>query len=659
MSDNFFRDNDDLRFHIENTVDWETLFNVLEHGASDEDRGGGYKEARELYEDILDEFGKFAAREVAPRARKIDQEKVSMKDGVVSEGKEFATIFKKLKAMSVYGLPVPRELGGLNAPALVYLACAEMMARGDVSCMTHFGFHTGVAMSLLMYAMRDDRTVVENGRVVQTPYDDVIAEILEGKEWGCMVLTEPGAGSDLAVIRTTAVAKEGGDERDYVLNGEKIFITSGHGQHQLVLARTEDPDKAPGLKGLSLFLCQQRHKVGGKWVDNVRIGKVEHKIGHNGSPTTSLIYEDSEGVLIGKRGEGFELMLVLMNFARLAVGFEGLGIMDAAWRLAKDYAAERVTMGKTIDRHEMVADFLEDMELQVRGVRSLLFHTAELSETSQRMEQILKFDPPKDEEEREAFAAKLRKMRLRTRKLTPLCKYAGSEQAVRLSRLSMQILGGAGYTQEWLAEKMLRDALVLPIYEGTSQIQSLMAFKDQMMAGLKEPQRFLTKVARARINAITHKEPLQRSLAKLYTYKFGALQTILMRIAKNKLRKTYEMPIGEWQDALFSQWDAKLDFAPGLLHAERLTKILIDVEIARVLVAEAEKYPVRRKYAHRWMGRADLRCRALLTEIEEHGDELLADLAALNEAAAAPEAPVAEKAASKSNGKAHGRSAAA
>ena len=628
MSDNFYTDNADLRFHIQNTVDWSALYELVERNAPQEDRPGSAEDARELYEDIISEVGKFVARTVAPKAPQIDTQWPQLVDGDVVEGESFQQVFKEFTKLQVYGLPVPREIGGLNAPAITYLVCGEIMARADVSCMTHFGFYTGVVVSLITYALRDDNADVRNGRLMSTPYDDIIEEMISGKEWGCMVLTEPGAGSDLAAIRTMAVPTADGS---YTLNGEKIFITSGHGRYQLVLARTEDARKVPGLDGLSLFLCDRYREVDGERVDNVRIAKIEHKLGHHGSPTCSLVYEDSVAQLIGKRGEGFKLMLVLMNFARLAVGYEGLGIMEAATRLATGYAKERVTMGKTIDRHEMVADILEYMDLWTRGVRALLFYGAEVTEKSQRWEQILKFDPPADEEARAELEAKVAKMARTARNLTPLCKYIASEKAVELARLSMQVLGGAGYTKEWSAEKLLRDSLVLPIYEGTSQIQSLMALKDQLLGGLANPQKFLTKVARANLLRLTAKDPLERSLHKLYSYKYSALQTILLRIARNKFRKTYELPLGEWTDALFKQWDPKLDFAPGLLHAERLTNILSHVEIARVLVEQAQSFPERRRYAERFVARADLSCRALLTEIEEHGESLLADLAALRE----------------------------
>lgn len=621
MSDNFFTDNDDLRFYVEQAVDWDTIVELTEHGAPADERPASVREARDNYEDILKEFGKFVARQVDPNVRQIDKDGTRLENGEVICSPAFEKIFKSLKKMDVYGLPMPRELGGLNAPAVVYLAASEILSRADVSCMTHFGFHAGITLSLYIYALRDPRTKFKDGRVIETPYDDVIRDICRGDAWGCMVLTEPGAGSDLGQIRVTATEETDGK---WLINGEKIFITSGHGQYQLVLARSEDATRSPGLKGLSLFLVRQ--KIDGQV--NVRIGKVEHKIGHNGSPTCSLVYENSVGELIGRRGEGFELMLALMNFARLGVGFESLGISEAALRAAREFAQERVTMGKSIDRHEMIADYLEDMDLYVRGVRAMAFETAQKVEKALKMEMILKHDPPKDEDKRAEMARRLGRVKRQARDLTPLLKYIASEKAVEHSRMAMQILGGVGYTQEYAPEKLLRDALVLPIYEGTSQIQSLMALKDQLMQGLRDPRRFIVKMARANWKRVAENEPLERQLSRLFAYKYKALQTILVRIARNKLKSTYDLPIGSWTDALFSQWDAKLDFAPGLLHAERLTKILCDVAIARILVKYALKFPERRIYAERFMKRAELRCRYWLSEIEEHGAELLADLAA-------------------------------
>lgn len=647
MSDNFYLDNDDLRFYVEQAVDWDTLVELCEHGAPKEDRPASVRDARDTYEDILKELGKYIAKQVDPKVSQIDREGTRLENGEVVVSPTFAAVFNGLRKLDVYGLPIPRELGGLNAPATVYLAASEMLARADVSCMTHFGFHAGIAVSLLTYALRDPRTKFKDGRVVETPYDDIIREICRGDAWGCMVLTESGAGSDLAQIRTTAVEQQDGT---WLLNGEKIFITSGHGQYQLVLARTEDLQKAPGLKGLSLLLVKQKIERDGVKVTNVRISKVEHKIGHNGSPTCALVYENSVGELLGRRGEGFEQMLLLMNFARLCLGFEALGICEAALRVARKYASQRTTMGKTIDRHEMIADYLEDMDLYARGIRALCFETAQKVERSTKLEQILRHDPPADEQKRADLERKLVRIKRQARDATPLLKYIASEKAVEMSRMAMQILGGLGYTTEAPAEKLLRDALVLPIYEGTSQIQSLMVLKDQLMQGLRDPRRFIVKMARANWKRVAENEPMEKNLSRLFAYKYKALQTILVRIARNKLKNTYDMPIGSWTDTLFSQWDAKLDFAPGLLHAERLTKILVDVTIARILVKYGLRFPERRVYAEKFMLRAELRCRHWLAEIEEHGDELLAELAARNLADVAGNVPETVKPANAEHG---------
>lgn len=627
MSDNFYLDNADLRFYIEEAVDWDSIVALVEHGSAPEDCPASVRDARDGYEDILKEMGKFVARQVDPVSRAIENFGTKIVDGDVVVAPEFEKIFKGLKKLDVYGMPLPRELGGLNAPATVYLAASEMMARADVSCMTHFGFHTGIALSLMTYAVRDPRTKIAGGRILSTPYDDVITEICRGDAWGCMVLSENGAGSDLAQIRTSAVEQADGT---WLINGEKQWITSGHGQYQLVLVRSEDLVESPGLKGLSLMLVRQKLVKNGEKVVNVRIAKVEHKIGHHGSPTCVLVYENSIGELIGRRGEGFEQMLLLMNFARIGVGFEGLGVCEAAFRCAKEYAAQRITMGKPIERHEMIADYLEDMELYLRGIRALCFETAQKVEKAQRYELILKFDPPQDEAARADMERKLARVKRQARDLTPLVKYIAAEKAVEMSRMAMQILGGVGYTGEYMPEKLLRDALVLPIYEGTSQIQSLMVLKDQLMQGLRDPRRFIVKMARANWKRVTENEPMEKALSKLFAYKYSALQTILVKIARNKLKNTYDLPIGSWTDALFSEWDAKLDFAPGLLHAERLTKILVDVTIARVLVKYGLRFPQRRIYAEKFMRRSELRCRHWLAEIEEHGDELLAELAARN-----------------------------
>ena len=215
-----------------------------------------------------------------------------LQDGEVVFSEELNAVFEGLKELGLYGLSIPRELGGSNCPMALYFVAGELMARADVSVMTHFSFHGGIASAMLLYADKEGSSVYENGRLVKTRWEKEIAEIAAGENFGCMVLTEPGAGSDLAAIRATAEERDG----KWYLNGEKIFITSGHGQYQFVLAKTE-PDG--GLKSLSLFLVPRKVERDGKTVDNVVVTKVEEKLGHHGSATCSLQYEDSVGELVG------------------------------------------------------------------------------------------------------------------------------------------------------------------------------------------------------------------------------------------------------------------------------------------------------------------------------------------------------------------------
>ena len=205
----------------------------------------------------------------------------------------------------------------------------------------------------------------------------------------------------------------------------------------------------------------------------------------------ALGFDDTPGELIGARGDGFKNMLLLMNNARVGVGFESLGVCEAAWRQAKAFAAERPSMGKTIDKHEMIAEHLERMETTIQGLRALAMRAAHHEEMSQKLRLRLQFDPPEDRSELERLQREQRRHQSTGRRLTPLLKYLGSEAAVDLARTNVQVHGGAGYVTEYDAEKLLRDALVFPIYEGTSQIQALLATKDVLLGTIGKPQAFV------------------------------------------------------------------------------------------------------------------------------------------------------------------------
>lgn len=618
---NFFEDNDDLLFYFERGVDWAPLVALAEHDYQAPEGFKDLEEARATYRDMLSMIGDLAADEVAPRAAAIDAEGAHLVDGEGVLPAASRAIFDKIRELDLHGLALPRELGGFNCPMVVHYIVAELLARADNSVMTHYNFHSGIAVALLFYSIHEGSTVFdpEARKIVETRFRDAIREMVAGDAWGSMDITEPDAGSDMAAL--TCRGELGGDGQ-WRITGQKIFLTSGHGKFHIVIARTE---VEAGLGGLSLFLVPAYEDDGaGGRRRLATIDRLEEKLGHHGSATAAVSFEATPGFLIGQRGEGFKLMLLLMNNARIGVGFEAIGVAEAAYRLARAYAAERRSMGKTIDRHEMIADMLEEMKTDIQGLRALAMESAYWEELQQRTKMKARLQCAGEEAQR--LEKESRRYGRRARRYTPLLKLLASERAVDICRKSIQIHGGVGYTVEYGVERLLRDAMVLPIYEGTSQIQGLMVMKDSLTGIMRNLQGFLRDVAQARWRALSARDPLERRVARLQGLGFAAQQHLMQKTVGAKLRELGKHNVREWSRQLLGNWDPKRDFAYAMLHAERLARLLGDVAICEVLLAQAQRHPDRRELLERTLDRAEPRCNYLHEEITTRGERLLAQL---------------------------------
>jgi alkylation response protein AidB-like acyl-CoA dehydrogenase len=644
----YFEDNDDLRFYFDKGVDWAALAEVSEYGFRTPDGFKTADEAKAFYREVAELVGTLAAEEIAPRAAQIDRDGTHIEGGEAVCGPAMDAAFAAIRQAELQKLCIPRELGGLNAPLLLYFLTGEMIARADVSVMAHHSFHGGMAMAMLAFSINEGTTTfdVENARIAKTRFGAAIEEIMRGEAWGCMDITEPDAGSDMAAIRCRGEQDEAGE---WFVTGQKIFITSGHAKYHFVIARTEPAasadDPFAGLGGLSMFLVPAYEDLPDgtrrRWV---AIERVEEKLGHGGSVTAALAFDRAPAQLIGKRGEGFKYMLVLMNNARVGVGFESIALAEAASRQARAYAEERRSMGKPIARHEMIADYLDEIETDVQAIRALAVTAAFHEEMAQKLAMLERFAKDATPKERGAFAKDLPRHRARSRRLTPLLKYLAAEKAVEVTRRNVQIHGGVGYTTEFGAEKLLRDAMVMPIYEGTSQIQSLMAMKDTLGGILKRPRAFVTKLGQARWRSVSAKDPLERRVARIQALSLAAQQHLVTRTAAGKLRSLADVPMPQWKEALTKQWDPKRDFALAMLHAERLTRLLADEAVAELLLDQATAHPERRELLERWLDRAELRARALHEEITTTGERMLARLARASRDGEAPPAATASAA---------------
>ncbi len=627
---NFYDDNADLRFYVERGIDWEPIVRLTEYDFQAADGHKDTAEAVDFYKDVLEMIGGFVGDEIAPKWKELDQAKPKIVDGEVVYPAVFDDLMEQINELGIHGLCMPRELGGMNAPLMMLQILNELFCRADVSIGAHNGFHGGMALAALSYSVLEGTTEFadEPLGITKTRFRELIDEIIEGKEWGSMDITEPDAGSDMAQLRSKG---EQDDEGNWFVTGQKIFITSGHGKWHFVIARTEKAadteDAFAGLKGLSMFLVPafERNKKGKIVRTTTTLDAVEDKLGHNGSATVAISFERSPAMLIGNRGEGFKYMLMLMNGARVGVGFESLGLCEAARRLAVDYAAERVSMGKTIDKHEMIADYLDEMATDCQAIRALAVHACWHEEIARKTDMMLKFRPPSDPAELEQLRKTEKKHSRRSRHLTPLLKYYASEKAVEMARLAIQIHGGVGYTKEYGAEKLLRDAVVMPIYEGTSQIQALMAMKDSLGGVVKNPRRFLARGASVRWKVMSARDPLEKRVAKLQHIEHSTIRFLLTRLTANKLGELPSHSPGEWGKVM-TGWDPKKDFALAMLHAERLIKILIDVAVAEELWEQAVKFPERRELLERWLERAEPRARYQQDIITTTGLRLLSTL---------------------------------
>ena len=627
---NFLQDNDDLRYYLERGFDWGPLVEISEYLYRSKDGFPNAREAVEFYTDVLDLVGGFVGDEIAPHAAEIDAAGVELVDGEAVLPPRQQKIFEQLQDLELHGMCLPRELGGQNCPLTIYLMATELFARADVSVCAHFGFHGGMAMAAMAFSIREGTTSFdpEEAIITGTRFAEMIEEVRQGKASGCMDITEPDAGSDMAALRCVGEQDADGN---WLVSGQKIFITSGQGKWHFVIARTEKPgdpdDPFAGLGGLSMFLVPTyTEDADGTRHRHVSLDRLEEKLGHHGSATAALTFDKAPAQLIGERGEGFKYMLVLMNNARLGVGCECLGLMEAAHRQAVAYAEERRSMGKPIGRHEMIADYLDEMRTDIQAIRALTYAGAYNEELSQKTTILDKTGTLGDDPRARWYLDRAKRFAARSRRYTPLLKYLAAEKAVEITRRNIQVHGGAGYTTEYGAEKLLRDAMVMPIYEGTSQIQALMAMKDTLTGVLKDPQGFIRKAAQARWRSLSARDPLERRVAKIQALSSATIQHLMMRTIGDKYRGLRGEPLTEWPQRFLRDWNPKRDFAHAMLHAERLTRILVDEAICEVLLDQARRHPDRAELLERYLERAEPRCRFLQDEILTTGDRLLAAL---------------------------------
>ncbi|UVA80807.1 acyl-CoA dehydrogenase [Pandoraea commovens] len=419
----------------------------------------GYEEASpELAQAVLEEAARFNQEVLAPLNVIGDQQPSTWKDGVVTTTPGFKEAFRQFSEAGWQGVVHPQAFGGQGLPKLVATPCTEMLNAANLS-FALCPLLTDGAVEALLTAGTDAQ------RALYVP------KLLSGEWTGTMNLTEPQAGSDLAMVRTRA-EREG--DGTYRIFGTKIFITFGeHDMAEnivhLVLART--PDAPPGVKGISLFIVPKFNvdaegKLGAR--NDVHCVSIEHKLGIKASPTAVLQFGDNGGAtgyLVGEENRGLEYMFIMMNAARFAVGMQGVAVAERAYQHAVAYARDRLQSrpvdgssrdAVTIIHHPDVKRMLMTMRALTEGARTLAYVAAAQADIGHHA----------------ADAAERKRAQAIYEFLVPIVKGWSTEMSLEVTSLGVQVHGGMGFIEETGAAQYYRDARILPIYEGTTAIQA-------------------------------------------------------------------------------------------------------------------------------------------------------------------------------------------
>ncbi|NKJ37097.1 acyl-CoA dehydrogenase [Rhizobium sp. SG570] len=462
---------------------------------------------------ILAEAGRFAGDEMEPLAEIGDRQGAKLVDGKVVLPDGWEKLYRDWIAGGWNGLTAPEEFGGQGLPHMLNIATLEMWNSASMAF--------GLAPTLTMGAV--EALIAHGGEDLKKTY---LPKLVSGEWAGTMNLTEPHAGSDVGALRTRAERR---DDGTYRLFGQKIFITWGDHEAaenivHFVLARL--PDAPAGTRGISLFLVPKFlvNDDGSLGVRNDYFAhSLEHKLGIHGSPTCTIIYGDGKygaekgavAWLIGEENKGLACMFTMMNNARLAVGIQGVAIAEAATQKAIAYASER-TQGRApgttatgmspIIEHPDVARMLLTMKALTQGSRAICYACAEAIDMSHR-------DPEKARYWQERAAL-----------LTPIAKSFSTDAGVDVASLGIQVHGGMGFIEETGAARLLRDARIAPIYEGTNGIQAIdlvtrkltIANGDQVRAFLGELRGIADAVARSNLDGFGETAPrLESAIADL------------------------------------------------------------------------------------------------------------------------------------------------
>ena len=556
---NYYSDESEWKWMFKNGIQWDSILPLYFPEFPTEEGFESKEEILEFFEDMLGQIGGWAGSNIADRAETLDREGA----GVVTDGKTIlgptlTKTYNEAIELGLHGFALPKKFGGMGLPPTAGAVALTNIGRACNSSLVQLAFFGSVAEMINRFGDEEDK-------------ERIIPKIIAGEISGAMCITEPGSGSDVGSMKTSAALQSDGT---YLINGSKIFITNGGGGIQLVLAKVKGAPE--GLAGISMFLVEQN--LENKEGLNYQVVKNEDKMGLHGSFTCEILYENTIGKLMGKENEGFKYMLHLMNAARLACGIQSVGGIENCLAYVRKYAEDRQQFGRNLLELPLFKRNLEDWETERDALRALLVDTFNHFDVHQYYDQKEKETGDLTKEEKETFET----AKIWTRKRTPLLKYYATEKFTELSQRSIQALGGYGFMREYPMERLHRDSFAPLLYEGTSQIQALMVLKDLVKYAMKEPSKFMANIffkhpGRDLLNGTSKWEKDFRS--SHYRFKKKMIRLLIKSLNPPKNFKILDP----------NKWVNEDKISALMIHAETLCQASSYMETLRVLAEHANK----------------------------------------------------------------------
>jgi alkylation response protein AidB-like acyl-CoA dehydrogenase len=448
---NFYTDNTALRFQLSHPL-MQKIVALKERNFAEKDKfdyaARDFEDAIDNYDRVLEIVGEICGEIIAANAENVDKEGPQVINNRVIYAAGTQQNHEALSKAGLYGMSLPRRFGGLNFSMVPYVMAAELVSRADAGFANIWGLQD-CAETLVEFATDDIN-------------EEYLPRVVAGQTCS-MDLTEPDAGSDLQAVMLKATFNE--QENLWYLNGVKRFITNGDAQIKLVLARSEDG--TTDGRGLSYFVVDNVHD------DKIKVRRIENKLGIKGSPTCELVFTNVPAKLVGTRRMGLiKYVMSLMNGARLGVGAQSVGLSHAAYNEALAYAHDRKQFGKAIIEFPAVYEMLATIKAKLDASRAILYETTRFVDVYKAYEGIE--TERKLEPEEKAEYKEYQKL---ADAFTPMLKMFASEYANQNAYDCIQVHGGSGFMKDYACERLYRDARILTIYEGTSQLQVVAAIR--------------------------------------------------------------------------------------------------------------------------------------------------------------------------------------